>query len=103
MHELLVADNNPIGGPSDYGHSAYNQDHLSQEIGVDNQAKTKTLVDGDAFTAWKNLCKNHTPHSTSDLIQLLGEFNQCCLKDSLSDPDILLELDLSQSSAYGID
>ena len=73
-------------------------------FGLVNQAKTKTLIDGDAFMAWKNLAKRYTPHSTSDLIQLSGEFNKCALEDSSSDPDLwFIELNLIQSRMISID
>ncbi len=52
-------------------------------FGLVNQAKTKTLINGKAFLAWKNLAKRYAPHSTLDLIQRSGEFNKCALKDSL--------------------
>ena len=39
-------------------------------FGLVNQAKTKDLIDGNTFMAWKNLCDRYAPHGVSDLIQL---------------------------------
>ena len=52
-----------------------------------NHAKTKDLIDGDAFLGWKNLNDRYAPNEASDLIQLAGEFNKCNLKDTKQDPD----------------
>ena len=54
-------------------------------FGLVNQAKTKDLIDGDAFMAWKNLCNRYAPHEVSDLIQLSADFSNCALDNY--DPD----------------
>ena len=56
-------------------------------FGLVNQAKTRDLMDGDAYKAWTYLCDRYAPHSISDLIQLSGEFNKCCLDSTKTDPD----------------
>jgi hypothetical protein len=45
-------------------------------FGLVNKAKTKDLKDGNVFLAWKNLNNRYAPNSTSDLVQLSGEFNE---------------------------
>lgn len=62
-------------------------------FGLVNQAKTKDLIDGDAFMAWKNLCDRYAPHEVSDLIQLSSDFSNCAL--GTYDPDEwFIKLDL---------
>ena len=59
----------------------------SMAFGLVNKAKTKDLMDGNAFLAWKNLNKRYTPNSVSYLVQLLGEFNECSLDSTVANPD----------------
>ena len=62
-------------------------------FGLVNQAKTKDLIDGNAFMAWKNLCDRYAPHGVSDLIQLSADFSNCGLESN--DPDEwFIKLDL---------
>jgi hypothetical protein len=73
-------------------------------FGLVNQAKAKTLIDDDAYMAWKNLEARYAPHSVSDLIQLASDFNKCKLNDSSSDSEEwIIELDLIQSKMMAID
>ena len=60
-----------------------------------NKAKTKDLMDSNAFLAWMNLNKRYAPNSASDLVQLLGEFNKCSLDGTVAEPDEwFIKLDL---------
>ena len=62
-------------------------------FGLVNQAKTKDLIDGDAFMAWKNLCDRYAPHEVSDLIQLSADFSNCAL-DNYDPDEWFIKLDL---------
>jgi hypothetical protein len=57
-------------------------------FGLVNMAKTEELKDGDARIAWKNLLDRYAPQGSTDLIHLTGEFNNCVLDNSRSDPDL---------------
>ena len=57
-------------------------------FGLVNKVKTKDLMDNNAFLAWKNLKERYAPNSTSDLDQLLGEFNKCSLDGTGAIPDV---------------
>ena len=64
-------------------------------FGLVNRAKTKDLMDSNAFLARKNLNKKYAPNSASDLVQLLGEFNECSLDGTVANPDKwFIKLDL---------
>ena len=73
-------------------------------FGLVNHAKTKDLIDGDAFLGWKNLNDRYAPNEASDLIQLAGEFNKCNLKDTKQDPDeLFIKLDNIRNRMIQID
>ena len=56
-------------------------------FGIVNSSKTYDLMDGDAFLAWQYLEDRYAPHQVTDLIQLTGEFNDCTLESTKTDPD----------------
>ena len=67
-------------------------------FGIVNTAKTKNLMDDNAFLAQKRLNNRYAPNSTSDLVQLSGEFNECILDGAYADPDEwFINLDLGNS------
>ena len=69
-----------------------------------HQAKTKRLMDGDAYLAWKNLCSRYEPSGFSDLLRLIAQFNNCSLESTKSDPDEwFVELHFIQQKITKID
>ena len=61
------------------------------------------LMDGDAFKSWTYLCDCYVPHTVSDLIQLSGSFNKCCLESTTDADELFIQIDILHKCMHQID